>query len=182
VQGVLREGLLEGRRIALAGAAREPLRAALAGLGAETLPFAPDLADEAATEAAAAELGEVHALVVDGPELFAAADGEIAPLRAAADGAWAAIRAVANAAWIGRERPGKVILVAPSPGAGPHAEAARAAYENLARTLSIEWSRYGITITAITPDATSVDDVATLVAYVVSPAGDYFSGTRLDLA
>jgi NAD(P)-dependent dehydrogenase (short-subunit alcohol dehydrogenase family) len=198
VQGVLREGLLDGRRVALVGPAREPLRTALAGLGADTVAFDPDLADEQATEAAAAALGELHALVVDGSALFGRAErpsgspmapsdgrsapsGEIAPLRAAADGAWAAIRAVANAAWIGPERPGKVILVAPPADAGPHAEAARAAYENLARTLSIEWSRYAITTTAITPDTTSLDDVATLVAYVVSTAGDYFSGARLDL-
>ena len=60
------------------------------------------------------------------------------------------------------------------------AEAARAALENLARTLSIEWARYGIRTTALTPGAEwSDDDVGDLVAYLVSPGGDYFSGARL---
>jgi NAD(P)-dependent dehydrogenase (short-subunit alcohol dehydrogenase family) len=183
---LLRPGLLDGRTVALAGPARPPVAAALADLGAETRPLEADLQDEPAVEAAAAQLGEVHALVVDAAALFAAAPpapDEVAPLRAAADGAWSAARPIANAAWIDRKRPGKLVLLAPAPSAGPHAEAARAALENLARTLSIEWSRFGIKITAIAPaDATPDEQVAALAAYLVSPAGDSFSGTRLDLS
>lgn len=185
MQGVLRDGVLDGRRVALAGSAGGPLPVRLAELGAQTLDLRADLPDEAATEEAAAALGEVDALVVDAAALFAAADAsedESAPLRAAADGAWSAARAVANAAWIGPGRPGRLVLVAPAPSAGPNAEACRAALENLARTTSIEWSRYGITTTAITPGETASEDVATLVAYLLSPAGAYFSGARLDLA
>jgi hypothetical protein len=53
----------------------------------------------------------------------------------------------------------------------------------MARTLSIEWSRYGIRTTAVTPGAgTTAADLAGIVAYLVSTAGDYFSGARLDLA
>ena len=184
MQGVLREGVLQGRRVVLVGPARRALAGALASLGAETLTLAPDPADDDANATAAQALGSVHALVVDGAALFAAADAsgdELAPLRAAADGAWAAARAVANAAWIEPGDPGKIVLVAPAPDAGPHAAATIAAYENLARTTSIEWSRYGIKPTAITPATTTAEDVATVVAYLVSPAGDYFSGARLDL-
>jgi citronellol/citronellal dehydrogenase len=77
---------------------------------------------------------------------------------------------------------GKIVLLAPPPDAGPHAEAARDALENLARTLSIEWARHGIRITAITPGtATTAGEVASLVAYLASPAGDYFSGCRFSL-
>jgi citronellol/citronellal dehydrogenase len=75
------------------------------------------------------------------------------------------------------------VLLAPRPGDGTHAHAARAALENLSRTLSIEWSRYGIRTTTITPGPrTSDDEVAGIVAYLASPAGDYFSGARLDLS
>ena len=105
------------------------------------------------------------------------------PLRAAADRAWDAVRPVANAAWIEPVRACKVELVAPAPDAGVHAEAARAALENMARTLSIEWSRHGIRTVTITPGArTAAGEVADLVAYLASPGGDYFSGARLDLA
>ena len=62
------------------------------------------------------------------------------------------------------------------------AEAARAALENLARTLSAEWARYGITVTAIAPGRSTTDDeVASLVAFLTSVAGDYYSGCRFEL-
>ena len=62
------------------------------------------------------------------------------------------------------------------------AQASRAALENLARTLSVEWARYGITATAITPGAATTDEqLAELVCFLVSPAGDYFSGCRFSL-
>lgn len=179
---MFRPGLLSGVAVALAGPARDALERTLADLGAEVRRVAPS-SDEEAPPAAEG----VHALVVDAATAFAATAGdgdELAPLRAAADGAWVAIRAVANAAWIGPGAPGgKVVMVAPRPADGPHAEAARAAIENLARTLSIEWARHGIRTTAVTPGPRTPDaDVARLVAYLVSEAGDYFSGARLDLA
>ena len=42
-----------------------------------------------------------------------------------------------------------MISLAPRPDAGPRAQAARAALENMARTLSIEWARYGVRTTAV---------------------------------
>jgi NAD(P)-dependent dehydrogenase (short-subunit alcohol dehydrogenase family) len=190
VLDLLRPGLLEGCVVVTAGPARQPLSGALAALGADVRDLVADLGDEAAADAAAASAGPADALVVDAAALFAGvavgAGDELAPLRRAADGSWAAARAVANAAWIrpdGGGVAGKLVLVAPQPGAGPHARAARAALENMARTLSIEWSRFGIRITAVTPGAaTAPEDLAGVVAYLVSPAGDYFSGCRLDLA
>ena len=187
VTTLLRPGLLDGLRVVLAGPVRDELGGALAALGAETRPLDAELGDEAAVEAAATAVAQdAHAVVVDAAARFAAtADGgdELAALRTATDGAWTATRSVANTAWIGPAAPGgKVVLVAPAPDAGPHAAAARAALENLARTLSIEWSRYGIRITTITPGrATGVAEVAALAAYLVSPAGDYFTGCRLNL-
>ena len=186
VTSLLRPGLLGDRRVVLAGPGRDVLAGALTDLGADVRPLDADLADEDAVAAAVAALAsDVDAVVIDAAARFAATSGddELAALRGATDGAWTATRAVANAAWIEPGTPGgKVVLVAPAPRAGPHAMAARAALENLARTLSIEWSRYGIRTTAITPgETTGAAEVAALVAYLVSPAGDYFSGCRLDL-
>ena len=74
------------------------------------------------------------------------------------------------------QRGGRILLIAPPE------EAAAAALENLARTLSVEWARRAITVVAIARDEqTSAADVATLVAYLCSPAGEYFSGCLLDL-
>ncbi|MBV8956986.1 MAG: hypothetical protein JO179_22805 [Solirubrobacterales bacterium] len=74
------------------------------------------------------------------------------------------------------------MLIAPRAGAGDHADAARDGLENLARTLSVEWARFGITTTAIVPAAAAREqDVALLVAFLLSPAGDYFSGCRLEI-
>ena len=180
---LFRAGLLSERPVALAGPVRPAIESALGDLGARlrAVEIGPD-------EAAPADLGTVDALVVDTAAAFAqgagAADGELDALRAAADAAWLAIRAVANAAWIEPQAAGgKVVLVAPRSGDGPHATAARAALENLARTLSIEWARYGIRTTTIAPGPATTDaDVAATIAYLVSPAGDYFSGALLELA
>ena len=72
----------------------------------------------------------------------------------------------------GRERR-QARVPRPPPGAGEHAEATRAALENLARTTSIEWARYAIRPTTITPGAaTTAEEVGGLVAFLASPAGD----------
>jgi NAD(P)-dependent dehydrogenase (short-subunit alcohol dehydrogenase family) len=116
--------------------------------------------------------GEAEALVWDG----AAAGGA----QGALDGAWLAIRPVARAAMIGRGG-GLIVLLAPPPGAAD-AMAARAGLENLARTLSVEWARFAVRPVAILPgDATSSAEVAELVAFLVSPAGAYYSGCAFEL-
>jgi len=161
----LRDQLLAGRVIALAGGVPAEVEQTLRELGAEVRsdPEPP-----------------VEALVYDAMPAFGAGGAE--RLRQALDGAWSAIAAAANTALIPRQRTGKVILLAPPPAAGAHAEAARSALENLARTLSVEWARYGITVTMVARgEATSDDEVAQLVAYLLSVAGDYFSGCRFEL-
>lgn len=179
---LLRPGLLTGRVVALGGGSA--FGPSLAALGATTaaLPVTLD-EEEAATHAggALAAHGSLDVLVHDLRPAFGGGghDG----LRAALDAAWVTVRAVANAAWVAGERDGKVALVAPSPDAAdPHAAGVRGAVENMARTLSIEWSRYGIRTVAITPGARTTDgQLAALAAYLASPAGDYFSGARLAL-
>jgi NAD(P)-dependent dehydrogenase (short-subunit alcohol dehydrogenase family) len=123
-------------------------------------------------------------LVVDAGALFAAAGGGLAGLRSAVDDGWNAVRAVVNACWVADGTPGgKVVLLAPAPGVGQHAAATGAALENTARTLSVEWARFGVCTTAILPgDATARDEIAELVAFLASSAGDYFSGCAFTLA
>ena len=89
-----------------------------------------------------------------------------------------------------------------------HSSAARAAVENLTRVLSIEWARFGIRLTALAAGHFATDTLMTkypkpvvegvagtvplgrlgteeefawLVAYLASPAGDYFSGAMLTI-
>jgi NAD(P)-dependent dehydrogenase (short-subunit alcohol dehydrogenase family) len=116
--------------------------------------------------------------------------GGHAALRACMDAAWNATRAVVNGAFLPAERgtrPRRIVYLAPARDAdrseiGQHAGAARAGLENLARTLSIEWARHGITAVTIAPGAeTPAGEVAALTAYIASPAGAYFSGCLLDL-
>jgi hypothetical protein len=96
------------------------------------------------------------------------------------DGAWLALRPEARA-MIDAEAGGKLLLIAPPP-SDAGAEAARAGIENLARTLSVEWSRYGIRTAALLPGAaTEPEEVAELAAFLASRAGDYYSGCRFDL-
>jgi NAD(P)-dependent dehydrogenase (short-subunit alcohol dehydrogenase family) len=154
---------------------------------------------------------DVDVLVVDAASSFASAPVPAPPdpagavagasgaaLRHCLDEAWQASHAVANAAFIDPARPGRIIYLAPrsSPltptdatataaaehdGAG-RADAARAGLENLARTLSIEWARYAITTVALAPGpSTTPEQVASVVAYLASAAGAYFSGCQLDL-
>ncbi len=160
---VLREQLLVGTTVALRGSVPVAVRDALGQLGAAVDGERP------------------RVLVYDAGRAFA--DGEQDGLRAGVDGAWDAILAVA-VGWTAPESGdgGKVVLIAPRRSAGRFAAAAVAALENLARTLSVEWARYGITTTVIVPRAESSDaEIAELVCFLASCAGDYFSGCRFEL-
>jgi NAD(P)-dependent dehydrogenase (short-subunit alcohol dehydrogenase family) len=204
---VLRAGLLDGMPIALAhtgaagmdrGSTASAVGAACSELGAivHELPLIctgePEADDAAVDDAVSATPGGgtgIRVLVVDAGGMFAGqADALIATLEAT----WRVTRAVANAAFIDGEVGGRIAYLAPptltvggraEPGAiAAPADAARAGLENLARTLSIEWARFAITPVAIAPGpSTAAQQVAGVVAYLASPAGDYFSGCQLDL-
>lgn len=157
---MFRQGLLDNRVIAFAGA-HQTVAERCRELGAGTPAIDADLQDEDAVAAAVEAMGPVDVLVC--------ATGEL-------DGSFIATRAVANA-WIAAERGGKVVLLAPRDDAPT-----RAALENLARTLSVEWARFAITPTAILPGpATTGAELAELVCFLASPAGDYYSGCAFSL-
>jgi NAD(P)-dependent dehydrogenase (short-subunit alcohol dehydrogenase family) len=163
---LLRPGALTGRAVAAEGA------------------IAAGCADGGAT-IVAPDATRVDTLVVDAGARFGG--GGLAGLRAALDGAWSTVHAVATAQWgiadtAGGDAGGKIVLVAPRADAGEHAAAAGAALENLARTLAVEWARFGVRATAIVPGPrTTEDELAALVAFLASQGGEYFSGCRFTL-
>jgi hypothetical protein len=161
---VLRPELLADRTVTLIGDA-PVVKSRLRELGARV--------QTAASESA-------YAIVYDAATAFG--DGGHVGLRDAPARGWTAIRDAANDTLIPDKHGGKVVMIAPRLDAGAFAGAARAALENLARTLSVEWARYGITATVITPGNSTTDDqIAQLVCFLVSPAGDYYSGCRFSL-
>jgi citronellol/citronellal dehydrogenase len=121
-------------------------------------------------------------------------------------GTWLMTHAAATKAFI-PQRQGKVVSVTLSPHQGMpgmvHSGAARAAVENMMRTLSIEWARFNVKLCAVAagqfdtevlrtkypaPVAENVhrtvplgrlgtaEEMAWLIAYIASPAGDFLSG------
>lgn len=180
---VLRPGVLEDLTLCVVGdGATERERAA--ALGARVVTVDGDLADEDAVAVAVGALGHIDVLVVDAASAFVDAGGGMAGLRRAVDDGWNVVRAVVNASWVSEGESegapaggGKVVFLAPATDAGEHANAVGAALENAARTLSVEWARFGVRITAVRPrEGASEDERAELVAFLASPAGDYFTG------
>ncbi|HEY8625145.1 MAG TPA: hypothetical protein VIL82_03990 [Solirubrobacteraceae bacterium] len=174
---LFRDHLLEGHRVALGGGAVE-LVSPLRRLGADVAEIpAGVLLDEDAARAWVDADSPIHALVHDAGPAF-----RTLGLQPALEQAWIATRAVATGALIPSGAGGKLILLCPRPDAGLHADAARAALENLARTLSVEWARHSITTVAVAPGTTTIaQELATFVSFVLSRGGDYLSGCRLDM-
>lgn len=122
-------------------------------------------------------------------------------------GTWLMTHAVATKAFIPQESGKVVSITLSPHGGMPgmvHSGAARAGVENMMRTLAIEWARFGIRTCAVAPGqiATEVitekypravtenlaqtipagrlgrpEEIAWLIAYLASPAGDYVSGS-----
>ncbi len=189
---LLRPGLLEGVALLVAGppiaasSHGEAVARAFSRLGAQVAVRVPDAEDESAVDGAVAdvltELGAIDVLAIDGAGLFAHG-GVASALRACMDAAWNVTRAVVNLAFLPAPGPvQRILYLAPAADAGEHAGAVRAGLENLARTLSVEWARHGITVVTIASGRdTSAEEVAAVAAYLASPAGAYFSGCLLDM-
>ena len=121
-------------------------------------------------------------------------------------GTWQMTHAAATRAFI-PQRSGKVVSVTLSPHHGMpgmvHSGAARAAVENMMRTLSIEWARFNVKLCAVAAGQFDTEvlrtkypkevaenvvrtvplqrlgtpeEMAWLIAYLASPAGDFLSG------
>ncbi|HET9720179.1 MAG TPA: hypothetical protein VFP55_08890 [Solirubrobacteraceae bacterium] len=104
------------------------------------------------------------------------------PLLRLLDDVWGLTMAVAVDGLIARRRGGRIVFIAPVVGSRNGAAPAAAALENLSRTLSVEWARHAITAVTLVPGpGTHPDHLATVVAYLLSPAGAYFSGARLEI-
>lgn len=130
-------------------------------------------------------------------------------MRLNVEGTWLMTHAVASKAMIPAGG-GKVVSVTLSPHNGMpgmvHSGAARAAVENMMRTLSVEWARFGIKLNALAAGQFATDtlltkypkqivdgvaasvplqrmgepeEMAWLVAYLASPAGDFTTGSVL---
>jgi len=126
-------------------------------------------------------------------------------------GTWQMTHAAATKAFIPQQE-GKVLSLTVSPHMGfpgmVHTGAARAAVENMMRTLSVEWARFGIRLVAVAvgqfdtetlrtkyPKAVvenvantvplarlgTEEEMAWLLAFLASPAGDFFSGCVLTI-
>jgi citronellol/citronellal dehydrogenase len=130
-------------------------------------------------------------------------------MRLNVEGTWLMTHAVATKAMIPGEGGKVVTLTLSPHHGQPgmaHSSAARAAQENLMRVLSIEWSRFAIKLNAIAAGQFATEtlmtkyppqivesvastiplgrlgreeEIAWLVAYLASPAGDFVSGTVL---
>jgi NAD(P)-dependent dehydrogenase (short-subunit alcohol dehydrogenase family) len=169
---VLRPGLLSGLEVLLAAADPPSVLGEATALLCSELGAHMGRVVVEPTGDEAEGRNTVDVVVYDGASLAGPRD--------VLDAAWLALRPEARA-MIDAEAGGKLLLIAPRP-SDAAAEAARAGLENLARTLSVEWSRYGIRTAALLPgSATAPEEVAELVAFLASKAGDYYSGCRFDL-
>ena len=226
--GLGRETSLEltrlGATVVGCGRRQEPIdetRELIAELGGTADAIATDIRDEDAVAALVDSVLERHGrldLLVNnaGGQFLAPAEtisakGFRTVTELNVQGTWNMTHAAATKAFI-PQGGGKVVSVTLSPHNGMpgmvHSGAARAAVENMMRTLSVEWSRFGIRLCAVAPGqfdtevfrtkypaevvATVPDTVplgrlgrpeemAWLIAFLASPAGDFFSGAVLTI-
>ncbi len=210
-----------GASVAVCGRREEPLehvRAAIEDAGGTCLAVQTDVREpdqlEALVAATLDRFGAIDLLVHAAGGQFTAAAETISPNgwravhRLAVDAAWSLTRLVAERSLIPR-RQGVVVFVGFSPRRGipgyAHACSARAALENLASGLALEWSRYGIRTVCVAPGAVATEglaqygaeaaeqwargvplgrlgtaeEIAGVIAFLCSPGGAYVTGTTV---
>ena len=207
-----------GARVAVCGRRPEPLEAVRAELGDDCLAIRTDVREPeqvaALVEQTLERFGRIDILVNNAGGQFLAPAEEIslkgwrAVHRVAVDAVWDLTRAVAERSMIPNES-GVVVFIGFSPRRGmagmAHAAAARAAIENLAGSLALEWSRHGIRTVCVAlgniategldgygPERVAEwerevplgrlgtpEEAAALIAFLASAGGAYVTGTTV---
>ena len=220
-RAIAREYARTGADVAIAGRRPEPLeevRAELEEAGADCLAFPADVRepDQVAglVDASIERFGRIDVLVNNAGGQFVAAPENVsakgwrAVHRLNVDAVWELTRTVAARSMIPR-RGGLVVFVGFSPRRGipfmVHSSAARAALENLAGGLAIEWSRYRIRAVCVATGAidteafrdygedfvaeatrttplgriASPEEVASVIAFLSTSGGAFITGTTI---
>jgi citronellol/citronellal dehydrogenase len=210
-----------GARVAICGRRPEPLeetRAELEGQGSECLAVPCDVREpdqvRSLVNRALDRFGAVDVLVNNAGGQFTAPAEEIttsgmrAVHRLALDAAWDLTREVATRSMIPGTG-GLIVFGGFSPRRGipgfAHAAAARAALENLAQGLALEWSRHGVRTVCVVlgnidteglagygPQALEAarrqvplgrlgapEEVGAVIAFLASPGGAYITGSSI---
>ena len=226
--GLGRETALElarlGATVVGCGRREEPLAetaelaAGLPGsFGREAMDIREEEAVDRLMDRVLEEHGRIDVLVNNAGGQFLAPAESITPkgfrtvIELNVQGTWLMTHAAATKAFIPRGG-GKVLSVTLSPHNGMpgmvHSGAARAAVENMMRTLAVEWARFGIKTCALAAGqfatetlltkyprvvvdnlersipigrAGRAEEMAWLVAYLASPAGDFYSGATITI-
>ena len=207
-----------GAKIVVCGRRAEPLEAVRAELGEDCLAVPTDVREPeqvaALVDQALERFGRIDVLVNNAGGQFLAPAEEIslkgwrAVHRLAVDAVWDLTRAVAERSMI-PNKDGVVVFIGFSPRRGmaemAHAAAARAAIENLAGSLALEWSEHGIRTVCVALGNIATEgldgygaervaewerevplgrlgtpeEAAALIAFLASPGGGYVTGTTV---
>jgi NAD(P)-dependent dehydrogenase (short-subunit alcohol dehydrogenase family) len=207
-----------GAKLAICGRRPEPLESVRAELGDDCLAVPTDVREPeqvaALVEQTLARFGRIDVLINNAGGQFLAPAEEIslkgwrAVHRLAVDAVWDVTRIVAERSMI-PNKDGVVIFIGFSPRRGmaemAHAAAARAAVENLAGSLALEWSEHGIRTVCVAlgniategldgygPERVAEwerevplgrlgtpEEAAALIAFLASPGGAYVTGTTV---
>jgi citronellol/citronellal dehydrogenase len=207
-----------GARVAICGRRPEPLEVVRAEIGDDCLALPTDVREPeqvaALVEQTLDHFGRVDVLVNNAGGQFLAPAEEIslkgwrAVHRLAVDAVWDLTRTVAERSMIPNGG-GVVVFIGFSPRRGmaemAHAAAARAAIENLAGSLALEWSEHGIRTVCVAlgniategldgygPERVAEwarevplgrlgtpDEAAALIAFLASAGGAYVTGTTV---